>query len=144
MKVSINDLGIGAYLMMNGFKVVGRKGRNVFFEVETDKDKTELDAMAMDYLRTDYERFDNYLAVLKKISESANLDAAWQSVSDLGIGAYLMLKGHKVSGRKGKNVYFEVLPSECESFRSMQIEYLGGAFHTFDAYLMALKKMGDL
>jgi hypothetical protein len=55
-----------------------------------------------------------------------------------------MLKGHKVSGRKGKNIYFEVLPSECESFRDMQIEYLGGAFHTFDAYLMALKKMGDL
>src|SRR4051812_40990318 len=47
----ISDLGIAAYLIMHGFKVVGRHGRIVFFDVaETDMD--EFKKLSFEYITT--------------------------------------------------------------------------------------------
>lgn len=65
---SVNDLGIAAYLMMHGYKVVGRKNRTVFFEVK-EAEIQEFDALSFEYLSSPYHQFDSCLMSLKKICE---------------------------------------------------------------------------
>lgn len=65
---AVNDLGIAAYLLMHGYKVVGRKNRVVFFEVK-EAEIQEFDALSFDYLSSPYHQFDSCLMSLKKIAE---------------------------------------------------------------------------
>lgn len=65
---AVNDLGIAAYLMMHGYKVVGRKNRTVFFEVK-ELEIQEFDALSFDYLSSPFHQFDSCLMSLKKIGE---------------------------------------------------------------------------
>jgi hypothetical protein len=64
----VNDLGAAAYLLMHGYKVVGRAGRNIVFEVEKNGG-VEFDQRMMEYLTSDFHRFDSCLMSLKKIGE---------------------------------------------------------------------------
>jgi hypothetical protein len=64
-------------------------------------------------------------------------------VSDLGAGAYLLMHGHKVIGRKGRDFIFEVNESEEIEFEQRKLEYLSSEFHRFDSYIMSLKKIGE-
>ena len=64
-------------------------------------------------------------------------------VSDLGAGAYLLMHGHKVVGRKGKDFIFEVNDKEESEFEQRKLEYLSSEFHRFDSYIMSLKKIGE-
>lgn len=141
MRKSVSDLGVGAYLMMHGHKAIGRKGKNVFFEL-AESDLEEFDKLTMDYLRSHFNQFDSYLIALKKVMESIGA-LSGKPVSDLGISAFLMLHGYKVIGRKAKNIYFEVAEEDYKEFLRLQVEYLGGPLHQFDSYLMALKKVGE-
>lgn len=129
--------------MMHGHKAIGRRGKNVFFET-TEKEVEEFDKLTMEYLRGQFNQFDSYLIALKKVVESTETPAG-KAVADLGIGAYLMLHGYKVVGRKGKNFYFEVAKEEEDNktFNKLQIDYLGSTLHQFDSYLMALKKVSE-
>jgi hypothetical protein len=62
------DLGVAAYLLMHGFKVAGRKGRTVFFDVK-EEDLEEFNKLNFDYLSTTYHDFDSCLMILKKVGE---------------------------------------------------------------------------
>lgn len=64
----INDLGCGAYLMMHGFKPIGKEGRVVIFEVESDAEK-EFETAKFEYLSTQFHTFDACLMSLKKMSD---------------------------------------------------------------------------
>jgi hypothetical protein len=66
-----------------------------------------------------------------------------EPVPDIGIGAYIMMHGFKVVGRKGKNIYFSVPESDQDEFHRLRAEYLSSPFHHFDHCIMALKKFGD-
>lgn len=66
-----------------------------------------------------------------------------KAVSDLGAGAYLLMHGHKVVGRRGKDFIFEVNESEETEFEQRKLEYLSSEFHRFDSYIMSLKKIGE-
>lgn len=66
-----------------------------------------------------------------------------KEVSDLGAGAYLLMHGYKVIGRRGKAIVFEVERSESNQFDERTMEYLSSEFHRFDACLMSLKKIGE-
>jgi len=66
-----------------------------------------------------------------------------KTVSDLGAGAYLLMHGHKVIGKKGKDFIFEVNDSEETEFEQRKLEYLSSEFHRFDSYIMSLKKIGE-
>jgi len=66
-----------------------------------------------------------------------------KTVSDLGAGAYLLMHGHKVVGRKGRDFIFEVSENEELEFEQRKLEYLSSEFHRFDSYIMSLKKVGD-
>jgi hypothetical protein len=64
----VGDLGAGAYLLMHGYRVVGRQGRAIVFEVEKTGER-EFDSRTMEYLSSEFHRFDSCLMSLKKIGE---------------------------------------------------------------------------
>jgi hypothetical protein len=66
-----------------------------------------------------------------------------KTVSDLGAGAYLLMHGHRVVGRRGKEFIFEVSDDESSEFEQRKLEYLSSEFHRFDSYIMSLKKIGE-
>lgn len=66
-----------------------------------------------------------------------------KTVSDLGAGAYLLMHGHRVVGRRGKEFIFEVSEEESSEFEQRKLEYLSSEFHRFDSYIMSLKKIGE-
>lgn len=66
-----------------------------------------------------------------------------KTVSDLGAGAYLLMHGYKVVGRRGKEFIFEIGDSEEIEFEQRKLEYLSSEFHRFDSYIMSLKKIGE-
>lgn len=66
-----------------------------------------------------------------------------KTVSDLGAGAYLLMHGYKVIGRKAKDFIFEIGESEETEFEQRKLEYLSSEFHRFDSYIMSLKKIGE-
>ena len=64
----VTDLGAAAYLMMHKYKVAGRQGKSIFFEVD-DKEIDEFESRQMEYLQSEFHRFDSCLMSLKKIAE---------------------------------------------------------------------------
>ena len=67
----------------------------------------------------------------------------YKEVTDLGAGAYLLMHGYKVIGRRGKAIVFEVEKSGANELDERTMEYLSSEFHRFDACLMSLKKIGE-
>ena len=63
------DIGVGAYLMMHGFKAVGRRGKNIHFEAADPSASKDFDRLYIEYLSSPYHQFDHYLMALKKIGE---------------------------------------------------------------------------
>ncbi len=64
----VTDLGAAAFILMNKYKVVGKKGQAIYFEIN----ENEIDAfesMKLDYLQSEFHRFDSCLMSLKKIGE---------------------------------------------------------------------------
>ena len=64
----VTDLGAAAYIMMHKYKVAGKKGKAIYFEVP-EEEASELDALIMQYLASEFHRFDSCLMSLKKIGE---------------------------------------------------------------------------
>jgi hypothetical protein len=62
------DLGAAAYLLMHGYKVVGRQNKAVVFEIEQSANK-EFDSRKMEYLSSEFHRFDSCLMSLKKMND---------------------------------------------------------------------------
>jgi len=69
---SVSDLGAGAYLLMHGYKVVGRQGKDIMFEIEP-KEIEEFETLQLEYLRSEFHRFDACIMSLKKIQDHRNL-----------------------------------------------------------------------
>jgi len=65
---AVNDLGIAAYLMMHGFKVIGRKNRTIYFEIK-EIESQEFDQLGFEYLSSPFYSFDSCLMSIKKIGE---------------------------------------------------------------------------
>ena len=53
---------------MHGYKVIGRRGRAIVFEV-TEGEVTTFEQRTMEYLSSEFHRFDSCLMSLKKIGE---------------------------------------------------------------------------
>jgi regulator of sigma D len=64
----VTDLGAAAYIMMHKYKVVGKKGKAIYFEVNQDE-VNEFDSLQLEYLSSEFHRFDSCLMSLKKIGE---------------------------------------------------------------------------
>jgi len=65
-----------------------------------------------------------------------------RDIEDLGAGAYLLMLGYKVIGKKERSTFvFEIPAKDNDNFDRDQLEYLNSDFHRFDACLMSLKKI---
>lgn len=142
--LSVDDLGAAAYLNLNGFRVVGKRSRQVFFESQKDS-IDEFNRIKFDYLSSSYHDFDAKLMSLKKLGDYVppSCDGLLAEVDDLGAAAYLNMNGFKVIGKKGKFVFFELALNDKEEFNQMKYDYLSSPYHDFDSKLMSLKKLGD-
>lgn len=72
---TVSDLGVAAYLLMQeyrsnsiGVRVIGKKGREVYFEHPPDKDR-EFKRLTYDYLTSQFQTYDASLMGLKKMTE---------------------------------------------------------------------------
>lgn len=144
---SVSDLGTASYILMHEFKIAGKKEKNnsrekeIFFFVD-DKEKTEekFDELMIDYLSSEFHRFDSCLMSLKKIRNDFGMKTE-RSLTDLGAAAYVLMLKYKIVGKKERNFYFEVY--EKDKFDEVVLEYLSSDYHKFDSALMSLKKLGD-
>jgi hypothetical protein len=138
---SVGDLGSAAYILMHNYRVVGRKGKEIIFEVENE---AKFDELCLDYLSSEFHRFDSCIMSLKKIKEY-NFDSKnTRFATDLGVAAYILMHKYKVLGKRGKSIYFEVENEEVNiKFQDLALEYLSSDFHRFDSCLMSLKKIGE-
>ena len=66
-----------------------------------------------------------------------------KKISDLGVAAYLLMFGHTIGGRQGRNVFFDVKEEDIPEFDKLCFEYHGSSFSKFDLHLMSIKKMSD-
>lgn len=151
----VNDLGIAAYLLMHGYAVIGKKGRSIYFECQSEDEACEFDKLVLEYQPpNDFYTFDSCLMFLKKINdhEPEEIDNnIHKVVSDLGVAAYLLMReydaesriGVKVIGKRGKYVYFEHPEGKGNEFERRSYQYLPSQFQTYDSNLMALKKIGE-
>jgi hypothetical protein len=64
----VNDLGAAAYIMMHKYKVIGKRGKSICFEID-DKETEDFDRLYREYLNSEFHRFDSCLMSLKKIGE---------------------------------------------------------------------------
>jgi hypothetical protein len=62
----VGDLGAGAYLLMHGYKVIGKQDKDYLFEI-TEKEEQDFETLQMEYLRSEFHRFDACIMSLKKI-----------------------------------------------------------------------------
>jgi len=68
MRSPIDDMGVAAYLRMHGFKIVGKKGRNYYFEYPI-REENEFKRCTFEYVNSPYHDFDSHLMAIKKLKE---------------------------------------------------------------------------
>lgn len=137
----IKDIGIAAYLLLNGFKLINKKDKLFVFEVEKLKEK-EFEDMKLSYLASEFHHFDSCLMSLKKLEDYPFEINSNCFTYDLGCAAYLLLHRFRLAGKKGRCFYFETNSDEEENqFREMIYQYSSCEFHDFDAKLMSIKKI---
>jgi hypothetical protein len=74
--------------------------------------------------------------------ENTDGETICKEIEDLGAGAYLLMLGYKVVGKKDRSTFvFEVPKADECNFEDDQMAYLNSDFHRFDACLMSLKKI---
>jgi hypothetical protein len=140
---SVSDLGAAAYLLMHDFKVIGRRGKEIFFLLDDNHTAEQFDQLTLDYLSSEFHRFDACIMSLKKIGEYPFDPKNYRFVTDLGAAAYILMHKYKVVGKKGKTIYFEVDEEAADKFDELALEYISDDFHRFDSCLMSLKKIGE-
>lgn len=65
---TVSDLAMAAYVKMHGFKCIGRKNKNFYFEME-DKDVKQFEHLKLDYINSPFLAFDSEIMAMKKIGE---------------------------------------------------------------------------
>ena len=139
-KKSVSDLGAAAYLLMHDLKVIGRKGKDFYFKFD---ETVQFDQLTLDYLSSEFHRFDSCIMSLKKIGEYQFETKNHRFVTDLGAAAYILMHKYKVVGKRGKAIYFEVDNGSLDKFDEIALDYISSDFHRFDSCLMSLKKIGE-
>ncbi len=151
---AVNDLGVAAFLLLHGYKVVGKRAKTFYFECDSSKTSHEIDILMLEYQPpNEFYTFDSCLMFLKKISECQPVlmeDETHKNIHDLGMAAYVLMQEYKpkrlgvrVVGKKGSHVCFEYPADKKQELDRLCYEYLPSQFQTYDSNLMALKKIGE-
>jgi hypothetical protein len=129
---------------LHDLKVIGRKGKEIYFLVGPKYTPSQFDQLTLDYLSSEFHRFDACIMSLKKIGEYPfDSKQNFRFVTDLGAAAYILMHKYKVIGKRGKAIYFEVDDVATDKFDEIALEYISSDFHRFDSCLMSLKKIGE-
>lgn len=140
---NVQDLGVAAYVLMQGFPLAGRKDKTFIFNVKKDKAR-EFEDLKTAYLFSEFHYFDHCLMGLKKLEEYPFGINSNKFVTDLGAAAFLLMHKFKLLGKKGRSFYFDIGTKEEESqFDDLNLQYTSSVFHDFDSKLMSLKKIGE-
>lgn len=70
---AVTDLAMAAYVKMHGFKCIGRKNKNFYFEMAPE-DTNQFEQLRLDYVNGPYLQFDSEIMALKKIGEFVSSD----------------------------------------------------------------------
>jgi hypothetical protein len=140
---NVSDLGAAAYLLMHEYKVIGRRGKDIYFSLMEAQLPEQFDQITLDYLSSEFHRFDACIMSLKKIGEYAFYNRNSRYITDLGAAAYILMHKYRVVGKKGKAIYFEVDQNSSDKFDEIALEYISSDFHRFDSCLMSLKKIAE-
>jgi hypothetical protein len=139
---SVSDLGAAAYILMHEYKVIGRRGKDIFFSIKEEAVE-EFDRLNMDYLSSEFHRFDSCIMSLKKIGEYQFDSRPHRFVTDLRGGSLHLDAQVQSHWQEGQAVYFEADGESADKFDEIALEYLSSDFHRFDSCLMSLKKIGE-
>lgn len=140
----VSDLGAAAYLLMKDYKPLGRSNREIVFECDGENTSEKFEDLVMDYLASEFHRFDSCLMSLKKIGQTKRkLGPHHRFATDLGAAAYILMHKFKPIGKYDKAIYFDTDESSMKLFDKVALEYLTSDFHAFDSCLMSLKKIGE-
>lgn len=150
----VNDLGVAAYVLMHSYAVLGKRGRSIYFDCESEEAVREFDRLVYDYQPpNDFYTFDSCLMYLKKLDEHVPAEVNEEIhtvIPDLGKAAYVMMHeykpktiGARVIGKKGKYVYFEHPANRKDEVKALILKYLPSQFKIYDSNLMALKEIGE-
>lgn len=144
VRKNVSDLGEAAFVKMKGYKCVGRRGKNFYFDMPKE-DESKFDMLNLEYINSPYHDFDACIMSMKKVAErlAEPNGSLRKTVSDLGAAAYLKMHGFKCAGRKTRNFYFEVVEDDLEKFDVINLEYVNSTYHDFDSAIMCLKKIGE-
>ena len=63
----VTDLGAAAFLLMHKFKLLGKKGKSFYFDLNSIEEEQQLDEMNLQYASSSFHDFDSKLMSLKKI-----------------------------------------------------------------------------
>lgn len=145
MKINktVSDLGIAAYILMQGYDLLGKKDRDFHFEIE-DQEERKFDELKISYLVSEFHYFDHCLMGIKKLEEFSHPIDSKYFVTDLGAAAYLLMHKFRILGKKGKSYFFDISSQEENNqFQELNLQYANSEFHNFDSKLMSLKKIGS-
>lgn len=140
---TVGDLGVAAYILMQGYPLAGRKDKSFVFNVTKEKLR-EFEDLKTAYLFSEFHYFDHCLMGLKKLEEySFNINSN-KYVTDLGAAAFLLMHKFKLIGKKGRSFYFDISSKDEEQqIDDLNLQYASSEFHDFDSKLMSLKKIGE-
>lgn len=65
----VTDLGAAAFLLMHKFKLIGKKGRAFYFDINSKDEEKQFDELNLQYATSEFHDFDSKLMSLKKIGE---------------------------------------------------------------------------
>ncbi len=65
----VTDLGAAAFLLMHKFKLIGKKGRAFYFDINSKEEEKQFDELNLQYTSSSFHDFDSKLMSLKKIGE---------------------------------------------------------------------------
>lgn len=140
---SVSDLGVAAYILMQGYDFLGKKDKDFYFEIE-DSDERKFDEIKINYLVSEFHYFDHCLMGIKKLEDFNHPIDSKYFVTDLGAAAYLLMHKFRILGKKGKSYFFDISSQEENNqFQELNLQYANSEFHNFDSKLMSLKKIGS-
>jgi hypothetical protein len=143
IKKTVSDLGIAAYVLMQGYELLGKKDRDFYFEVD-DSEERKFDELKISYLVSEFHYFDHCLMGIKKLEDFNHSIESKCFVTDLGAAAYLLMHKFRILGKKGKSYFFDIFSAEENiQFQELNLQYANSEFHNFDSKLMSLKKIGS-
>lgn len=141
----IGNLGLAAYLKMQGCKVTGRSNNVVFFECVDENDRQRINRLKIDYVNSAFADFDGWLMTMKNmpIGPVDVVNPALQEISSIGMATFLKMKTNwRLVGRPASSKFVFMVPvDESRKFEEAQFEWANHPLRTYDSAMMSLKSI---